>query len=110
VYVSQQFGSSGKVFVLLVVGKCQVQVSARTPRIVKEMFYDFDQPCRVCAGDISVGVFFNQLQVYSFVLMSGHNKFAEINLTCLDFRAWDSSIGAVTELCWTTHESWFESN
>jgi len=41
-----------RIFVLLVVGKCQVEVSARTPGIVKEMFYDFDQPCRICAGNV----------------------------------------------------------
>jgi hypothetical protein len=34
----------------------------------------------------------------------------EIDLMCVGFRAWDSSIGAVTGLCWTTHESWFDSH
>jgi hypothetical protein len=76
---------------------------------VKEMFYDFDQPCRICAGNISKR-FLNHLQVYSFVLMSGRNKFAETELMCVGFRAWDSSIGAVTGLGWTTHVSWFDSH
>jgi hypothetical protein len=95
-------------FVLLVVGKCQFQFSARTPGIVKEVFYDFVQPCGICAGNISKR-FLNQLQVYSSVLMCGHNKFAKTKLMCAGFRAWDSSIGAVTGPCWTTHESWFDS-
>jgi hypothetical protein len=71
---------------------------------VKEVFYDFDQPFKICSGNISKR-FLNQLQVYPFVLMSRHNKFAEIDLMRVGFRAWDSSIGAVTGLCWTTHES-----
>jgi hypothetical protein len=49
---------------------------------------------RMCAGNISKK-FLNQLQVYSFVLMSGHNKFvlmsghnkfAETDLMCVSFR------------------------
>jgi hypothetical protein len=32
-----------RIFQLLIVGKCQYEVSARTPGIVKEEFYDFDK-------------------------------------------------------------------
>jgi hypothetical protein len=58
-----------RIFELLVVGKCQYEVSARTPGIVKEEFYDLDQPCRESTGNVSQR-FLNKLQVYSFVLMS----------------------------------------
>jgi hypothetical protein len=49
---------------------------------VKEVFYDFHQPYKICTGNISKR-FLNQLQIYSFVPMSGHNKFAEIDLMCM---------------------------
>ena len=75
---------------------------------MKEVFDNFDQAFKICTGNISKS-FLNQLEVYSFVLKSGHNKFSEIDLMCVGFPAWDSSIGAVTGLCWTTHESWFYS-
>jgi len=71
------------------------------------MFYDFDQPIKICTGDTSKR-FLNQLQIYFLVLMSGHKKFAETDLMCVGFPTWDSSISAVTGLCWTTHDSWFD--
>jgi hypothetical protein len=49
---------------------------------VKEVFYDFDQQCRIRTGNFSKR-FMNQLQVYSFALIYGHNKFAETYMMCV---------------------------